>query len=794
MPATEQEKEFAIGLAKKASLTGKVEKAPGGLSEEQQLNYFATLSQLNPETPFSAQVFRDDGSSRVIEYRGAKMQRQFQVGEGLQVTPTGELKRGTAEEQLLAQRLALPVSGEALGITSSFFAEGRDISTTPGKAFQLFEGGGIREVAITGEEQLKAPTIKSSLFEAPGPGVQQQQLAIPPAEGKTIARTGRTGFNPATGVDVPVGPDEIFIEYTDGTYEVRKTAEITKPTQVKKLTEAGPTAEELGIAKKKTETVEAIRKRGGTAEEMEAAIKAAGLKATSELEFIGPTYRSETGEVRQAPEGYVFYQDKETRQITARPEGLKQLAQPSTSPRIAAERGDVKTMFTAVFGREPNAAELRYWQGRTDKQGAALIGAMQFHKKQGQSIGGKATATSTAVDPITAINQMLNDEQKSALVRADAEVGTRLSASLEEKVKQVIQSATAVEDIEPPTPASMLQFIQQQQSANQMQEAQNNLNKAQTALRQLDADFASRVEEEELRPVSMAQIRRRQSAEEVAYNRARRDLQVEVQMYSDIVQSQLAITDMMINAFQYDQQQAQNDYVNRFNKAMAIYNISLGEREFTLQQQQIQLELEKEYRDNQRANLGVISSLISEGRINYDQLDPASRANIARMEQAVGLTGLTQAIANTPLPKIMSVGSTVTDASGIPRTQIISQDPLTGELSISYYEAPFTTKTAKAAIAGKIAASPTTGVSDSDYIGIARSSLSTTQLNSITKLGTKEAARQLTSIGKQVHEALQNQFQMSITPTQAQRMLQQSSTQQTTSQASATIRNPFERK
>lgn len=606
-------------------------------------------------------------------------------------------KPGELETRAFEIRSGLPAEGEARK-AFSFFDEqsGTQVHAPAGFHFELFPGGGVRKVRglvpVGGEG---APA--SSLFTQPtqaGPtgepgvpveGFKKEDLAITPIEGKTIERTGQTIKNPQTGVDEQAAEGEILIQYTDGTVERRQISALGTPGTATAIGEFGRTPEELGITRRTAikggegdevtrmpQTAREALDAAQTPEEKDRVLTGEGLKSTSELELIGKSFRDRT-----ASAGNVFFQDPVTREILERPEALQDLALPSTSPTVAAERSDIPTMFRAVFGREASQDELSYWRGRRDKSGSALIGAMQFAKQQGAAVG--AQPGEGAADPIESTNVRANaDQQRLASVFKEQGVTPKSSE------KKALRAE--LEALKTPDTRSALEFTQEQLAASQFQEATNDLNKSKAALRELDTNFISTLEESERTPgLSLGAIRRNQSELEVAYNRARRDLVTEVQANSDIVQAQSAIMGMMIDAFKFDSQQAQVEYQNKFNKAMSMYDL-------VTQEERDQFNIQQKLQDNQRANLSVITGMLAEGTINYDNLSADAKSQIATMEQSVGLQGISRAIGKTPMPPVVSIGSPVTAADGSVHTPIYSQDPSTGEVTISNYTSPFKAK------------------------------------------------------------------------------------------------------
>src|SRR3990167_1194614 len=334
-----------------------VTRAPEGLNEEAQYDYFIDLAS-KASAPIEALQRRDDGTEHLLTYQpGAKQaSREIQIGEDAKVDSAGNVVFSELQQAALAERSAIPVSGTPTGVTESFYDASRGVQrvASPGKVFELYEGGGVREVDA---KPLQEPTKASSLFAQPTEagkptsGFVQENLGLAAAEGKTIKRTGQTVFNPATGSDVTAGPGEIVIEYEDGSFEVRKHGDINTPGQPKPVSEAGKTAQELGITRqteikgeqgqitKAPQSAAEALAAAKTPEEMDAVIQAEGLISTANLEFIGSEYTDqETGVRRIAKPGNGFYQEPGSDTILERSIALQGLAKQTTSPSVLAER------------------------------------------------------------------------------------------------------------------------------------------------------------------------------------------------------------------------------------------------------------------------------------------------------------------------------------------------------------------------------------------------------------------------------------------------------------------------
>jgi hypothetical protein len=611
-----------------------------------------------------------------------------------------EGKVGQLEQASFAERSGLASDNTATGtIAESYWDASRGVTVHApyGKSFELLPGGGVRVVATPATGPQGAPA--SSLFTqptqagptgepgAPVPGLQQENLGITPAEGKTIARTGQTIKNPQTGVDVYAKPGNILIQYTDGTYEERPASQIQTGTDVRNIDQSGPTPDALGITRQ-TEikggagseitrapmsAAQALA-QAKTPEEADAIITGEGQISTKDLQLVGPTYRGKT-----AKEGNLFYVDPKTKEILERPASLQSLAQPLTTAGVAGTKIDVVDKFRAVFGRDPNADELKYWMGRTDKIGSALVSTMQFAKQQGKPTGIDGGDSGSAVDPVDAINAAANLSQ-GKLAAAYSEAGINVGSSEKAALKAELEA------LNPPKAQSLETFTKDQLASSQFQEAQNNLNQAKDALRKLDQGNILNQQDAEhggrAMGLTTAQVRRNQSEFDLAYQRSRAEVVIEVQAYSDIVQSQLAITGMMIDAFKYDQQTAQVEYTNKLNKATSMYDMVTTEQRDAFNVQQ-------KLQDNQRANLSVVTSLLQSGNLKYDNLTPDQKAQLTYMEQQVGLpAGFTKFIGVATKDPVVTIGSNIVGADGTVKTPVYTVNPTTGALSTTWVTQP----------------------------------------------------------------------------------------------------------
>ena len=575
-----------------------------------------------------------------------------------------QLRTGELEQKSYAERSALAAEGTSTQRYSYWDERGVTVHAPAGYHFETYANGAVRAVRGlirkgTTAANAASPT-RTSLFDQPAelqaPGTyegkefKQETLGYEPIAGKEIAETGQTVFNPNTKVDEYAGEGEVLIRYTDNTVERRKVG--GAPGEAVPIDQFGRTPEELGL----TPEGEAQTDNSG-------------------LEYIGKSYvaseGAKKGKTRTAPEGQAYYQDPSTRKILLRPDTGKENALPTTSPSILAARNDVTSMFQAVYGRAPSQQELAYWKGRTDKSGAALIGAMQFAKAEGKTIGGIPTGQSGG-DPIAAIDNAIAASGDSDFAKLTAAAGTTIdlskSASLVEKLTQMLT--------EKPSVPSLRDEYQKELLRSGFNEDAAELGEAERAIKQLDADFMSTLEGEEARRVSVGQIRRRQSTQEIAYNRIRRDMVVERDYLANKVAGKQAIVNTMVNLLGQDIANAQAEYQNRFQNAMAVTNL-------VRQVEQDQLTQLQRQQDNARANVQVMSQLLASGNINYNSLDSSTRSQLKSMELQAGLpVGFTQFVSETVKDPEVQFLPAYTDINGVRIQPIATINPSTGAYTI----------------------------------------------------------------------------------------------------------------
>jgi len=227
------------------------------------------------------------------------------------------------------------------------------------------------------------------------------------------------------------------------------------------------------------------------------------------------------------------------------------------------------------------------------------------------------------VDFISKANTDSNaDMQKDVDALKDAGgVAVKDSAKLAAKIADIL-------DKKPKAP-NLAESLTAKRKELGVGELETQLADADLQLAKLDADFASQVGEEEQRRVSMTQIRRRQSAVELDYNRKRRDLVAERKAVASKLDMKYGVVKMSMDLAGKDFEIAQDEYQFEMNKAIQLTSLLRGV-------EQDQLSREEKTIDNARANLQVVWNMLSKGNLDIKSLPEASQLDIKKMETTGG--------------------------------------------------------------------------------------------------------------------------------------------------------------
>ena len=288
---------------------------------------------------------------------------------------------------------------------------------------------------------------------------------------------------------------------------------------------------------------------------------------------------------------------------------------------------------------------------------------------------GATSVTYNLQAEIAKINTEANKTQQADYASLTDEVGSTVDLSSSAKLTERLLGM--LEGDRGERPPSLVETFNQQRQALGVGALEDELAGKDAEIAKLDADYTSTLSEEEARPVPLGQVRKRQGAVELAYNRQKRDLQVERQYVADRLDSKLGIVSTMVNLTGQDYQLATQKYDADFNKAIQITNLVRGIEED-------QKADEEKRADNARANVQVMYNLLKEGNVSYDKLSQSEKANITKMEVQAGLpSGFVKYISETIEDPAVSFLSAYTDANGKRIQPIATVDPKTGAVKVN---------------------------------------------------------------------------------------------------------------
>ena len=285
---------------------------------------------------------------------------------------------------------------------------------------------------------------------------------------------------------------------------------------------------------------------------------------------------------------------------------------------------------------------------------------------------GQTKDPQSEIDRINAeANSLQDNEHKMIEENAKGKVDISQSQQLTEKLLKMLEGK---QEQDKAAPSLQQQFLDQRTKLG-VGEMETKLAGLDAKLEQLDADYASAVEGEEGRLVSMSQVQRRQSAEGIAYQRARRDMVAERDSVANQLNTKYGVIKSMVDFAGMDYDNAQQNYQTQFNSSLQLINLVKG--------------IENEAKDNQekavdnaRANATIMYNLLKEGNVKYDSLDASAKADIKNLEMMAGLpTGFTEFITSAIDEPVIHFGTAFTDAKGDRIQPVLTVDKATGNVN-----------------------------------------------------------------------------------------------------------------
>jgi hypothetical protein len=153
-------------------------------------------------------------------------------------------------------------------------------------------------------------------------------------------------------------------------------------------------------------------------------------------------------------------------------------------------------------------------------------------------------------------------------------------------------------------------------------------------------------------------------------------LSVDEQSVVDQINTGNSVIETIMNLTSKDYDNARDDYQTKFTQAVQTINLFKGIEEADKSD-------EERRQDNARANLQILANQLSSGDLQFSQLDPATQAQISKLELQAGLpTGTIASIKdNNPKADIVST-TTRTDPGGNAFTDIVIRDKDTSALTV----------------------------------------------------------------------------------------------------------------
>ena len=266
---------------------------------------------------------------------------------------------------------------------------------------------------------------------------------------------------------------------------------------------------------------------------------------------------------------------------------------------------------------------------------------------------------------ITGINDKANAD---AQAEADAISATTTKVDLSGSTKLVEKITKMLDDqANAPAPTSMKTEYLNERAKLNVGGLETELAGLDAEIAKLDADFSTSEEGLEQRQVSMGQIRRRQTATSIQYQREKRDLVVERNGVANQLNMKYGVLDTMVKLADMDIDNAREAYNTKFNQAIALTNLIRGI------DNDAKTDADRKA-DNARAMLTVQIDLLKSGNIDYASLDASQKANITALEIAAGYpVGTTQFIHATIKDPIISVAGSYVGTDGYKYTQIMTK-------------------------------------------------------------------------------------------------------------------------
>jgi len=373
---------------------------------------------------------------------------------------------------------------------------------------------------------------------------------------------------------------------------------------------------------------------------------------------------------------------------------LKQGTGSSTAPNAEVQAIQKQLGITAdgIFGPQTKSAVMAFQQSNglvVDGIVGPLTRAALAKGGGGQTGGAPSTsgtpttpgATPTApiqITPQTEIATMNADSQKMAdamLASFQKTVGTSVEVSNSDKLIKALTESFENKLTEE-KPKTLVEQLATKRAELGVDPLENDINSIDAEIAKLDSDFLALQEKTGNRRVSLGQINRRKSAEEMQYTQMKNELTLQKNALANQLNQKYSVLNTYMQYTGMDYQNAQNEYNTKFSQAISMINLVKNVEETA------KSDAEKVV-DNARANAQLMIDALKGSNTNFDTLNPTTQAEIQKLELQANLpSGFVKFAMGAVDEPVVSIGSSFDNASGQRMTPIYTKDPSTGVVSV----------------------------------------------------------------------------------------------------------------
>lgn len=354
-------------------------------------------------------------------------------------------------------------------------------------------------------------------------------------------------------------------------------------------------------------------------------------------------------------------------------------------PLTSSQRLDLERNFKAVTGKDPssylNDAPLRF-NFQTDQQYQVAVDSWNAtHKKDNGQLPSNIMDAQNPADA----NEFLNTLQSNLFSSSpDTDVTTRGNAGTNTDIMGAFQNLLSGGGTQSTPSISTLggvpQFsaetkLTQLRSQYGVDPLESDVAKLDSQIRAIQDAQVSTQFNEEGKPVAMGVMQGRISTEEQQANDRLNQLNRQKGYLVDQLNTKYNTINTMMQAASTDYTNAKNAYDTQFNQAIQMSDLMMKKT-------QMDKTDEEKARDDARANVTIVTNALTSGSLQWDTLDPATKAQYSKLEMQAGLpTGTISAFSSAGKNNQWEMSTVLpgTDADGNAVATVLQKNKVTGE-------------------------------------------------------------------------------------------------------------------